>query len=55
MAKRIEINGKFYRLRRGELVEIPGEWLGKVTHPQTIRKRPSKATQGRRYKRKVQR
>ena len=42
MAKRIEIDGKFYRWRRGVLVEIPPEWVGKVTDPSTIRKRQSK-------------
>jgi hypothetical protein len=40
--KRIEKDGKFYRMRRGVLVEIPEEWVGKTTHKQTIRKRPSK-------------
>ena len=40
--KRIEIDGKFYRKRRGELVEIPPEWVGQTLHPQTKRKRPSK-------------
>ena len=30
------------RLRRGRLVEIPPEWVGRTTHPQTIRKRASK-------------
>jgi|GEM_PF-3301574 len=44
MAKRIEIDGKFYRMRRGTLVEIPSEWVGNTTHPQTIRKRQSKQT-----------
>lgn len=44
-----------YRERRGKLVKIPSEWVGKVTHPQTIRKRKSKQDQGRRYKSKVQR
>ena len=39
MGKRIEIDGRYYRMRRGKLVEIPPEWVGKVTHPQTIRKR----------------
>lgn len=53
--KRIEENGKFYRMRDGKLVEIPKEWVGKVTHPQTIKKRPSKAGQGRKYKSKSQR
>jgi hypothetical protein len=42
MSNRIEIDGKFYRKRRGQLVEIPPEWVGQVTHPQTMRKRPSK-------------
>ena len=42
MAKRIEIDGKFYRERRGVLVEIPAEWVGKITTEQTMRKRPSK-------------
>jgi hypothetical protein len=40
--KRIEKDGKFYRMRRGKLVEIPAEWVGEVVHPQTIRERPSK-------------
>jgi hypothetical protein len=31
-----------HRRRRGRLVPIPLRWLGEVTHPQTIRKRPSK-------------
>lgn len=42
--KRIEKDGKFYRLRRGKLVEIPAEWVGKVATPQTIRSRASKQT-----------
>lgn len=42
MSKRIEVDGKFSRMRRGELVEIPLTWVGKVTNPQTIRKRKSK-------------
>lgn len=29
MNKRIEKDGKFYRMRRGVLVEIPQEWVGK--------------------------
>lgn len=44
MAKRVELEGKFYRTRRGVLVEIPAEWLGKVTTPQTINSRDSKLT-----------
>ena len=39
---RVEVDGKFFRLRRGKLVEIPAEWLNKVTTSQTIRKRSSK-------------
>jgi hypothetical protein len=38
----VEVDGKVMRLRRGKLVEIPPEWVGKVTHKQTIRKRVSK-------------
>ena len=30
MSKRIEKDGNFYRERRGKLVEIPPEWLGRV-------------------------
>ena len=33
-----------HRERRGKIVEIPKEWRGKTTHPQTIRKRQSKMT-----------
>lgn len=40
--KRIEKDGRFYRLRRGKLVEIPVEWVGQVVYPRTIRERPSK-------------
>ena len=42
MGKRIEIKGHFYRMRRGELVLIPDEWVGETLHPQTKRKRRSK-------------
>ena len=42
MAKRIIKDGKAYRIRRGELVQIPDEWVGQTVHPQTIRKRQSK-------------
>jgi len=42
VSKRIEIDGKFFRKRRGVLVEIPAEWVGKTTDAQTIRKRTSK-------------
>ena len=33
-----------HRVRRGQLVEIPEEWRGQVTHRQTIMKRPSNRT-----------
>ena len=42
MTKRIQIGNHFYRIRRGVLVLIPDEWVGKTVHPQTIRKRKSK-------------
>lgn len=44
MSKRIDIDGKSYRMRRGVMVEIPAEWVGKIPTAQTIRKRPSKQT-----------
>ena len=53
--RRIELDGKFYRMRRGELVRIPDEWVGNTVHPQSIRKRPSKKSQGKRFKRKMMR
>jgi hypothetical protein len=37
--KRIEKDGKFFRMRRGKLVEIPAEWVGKTVHPQETRGR----------------
>ena len=40
--KRIEKDGKFYRIRRGKLVEIPLAWVGNVVYRQTVRERPSK-------------
>lgn len=42
MGKRLDIGGRAFRKRRGEWVEIPEEWIGKVPNPQTIRDRPSK-------------
>lgn len=42
MAKRVELNGKFYRERRGKLVEIPTKWVGRMPNEQSIRQRPSK-------------
>ena len=52
---RVEIDGKFYRKRRGILVEIPERWGGNTVCSQTIRKRKSKGGQGRKFKRKAQR
>lgn len=46
MAKRIEVDGKFYRMRRGVLVEIPCEWAGKIPTKQT-RKRRQRDARGR--------
>lgn len=37
--KRQEIDGKFYRMRKGKLVQIPEEWVGQVPHKQTTKKR----------------
>lgn len=42
MAKRIEKDGRFFRERRGKLVEIPLEWVGQTTSSRSIRQRPSK-------------
>ena len=44
--KRIEVDGKFYRMRRGKLVQIPDEWVGTTVTPQTKRKRLSKVASG---------
>lgn len=43
MSKRIEIDGKFYRKRKGKLVQIPDEWVGKIPTEQTMRKRKEDA------------
>lgn len=37
------------RIRRGKVVEIPEEWVGKTLHPQTKRKRRSKAGAAKRH------
>ena len=47
--KRVYVNGKWYRWRRGRWVRIPDKWVGVVAHAQTIRKRQSK------YPRKIKR
>ena len=41
-------DGKVYRKRRGVWVEIPREWVGKVTSRQTIAARQSKKHEHRR-------
>jgi hypothetical protein len=41
MAKRIEIDGVFYRKRRGKLVVIPEEWVGRTVTSRKIAKRHS--------------
>ena len=55
MGKLIKRDGKNYRVRRGVEVLIPEEWVGQVTHKQTIRKRASKKGQGVRFRKKAQR
>lgn len=42
--KRIDKAGKSYRIRRGKLVEIPAEWVGKFPTDKTKRQRPSRMT-----------
>lgn len=55
MSRLIEKDGKHFRMRRGKLVQIPAEWVGKVCDPQTIRKRPSKTIHKLRKTQSVQR
>ncbi len=38
---RIEIDGQFYRERRGKLVLIPAKWLNQVPTSRTMRNRAS--------------
>ncbi len=49
MNKPIMVDGVPHRRRRGRLVAIPLKWVGRVTSPQTINKRPSKMTAKRRH------
>lgn len=42
MSKSIEIDGRVYRHRRGKLVQIPPEWVGRTLHAQSKRSRPAK-------------
>jgi hypothetical protein len=46
--KPIVVDGKPHRMRRGKLVLIPEEWVGKTVHDKTIAQRPSKAPHKRR-------
>lgn len=43
MTGRVLVDGEWHRWRRGRLVPIPAAWVGQTLHPQTKRKRPSKA------------
>lgn len=52
MKKKIEIDGKFYRQRRGVLVEIPAQFLGRITTSKTIHDRKI-AAKVKRMKRRV--
>ena len=46
--KSIVVNGNRYRMRRGKLVKIPSQWVGRFPTEATIRQRPSKTTKKRR-------
>jgi len=52
MGKKIEIDGEYYRYRRGKLVKIPKEWVDQVIHDQIKKKRQSKYTK--KMKRRLQ-
>lgn len=39
MNGRVEIDGKFFRYRRGKLVEIPTQWVNKIPTGRTMRAR----------------
>lgn len=42
MAKKIICDDGVYRIRRGKLVKVPDEWVGRITTNETIRQRKSK-------------
>lgn len=42
MTSKIIRDDGVYRIRRGKLVKIPDEWVGKLTTNETIRQRKSK-------------
>lgn len=49
MAKAIEIDGDLYRKRRGKLVKIPEEWVGRTTSHLAKSRRHSKTEAKRIY------
>ena len=53
MGRRFEADGEFFRVRRGKTVKIPAEWVDKVPHEQTIRKRASKSREARKAPRNL--
>ena len=46
--KRIKMGDKYYRYRRGELVEIPIEWVGKTPNKNQMNNRKSRRYMSRR-------
>jgi len=52
MSKRIEIDGKFYRMRKGKLVQIPDEWVDKIPTKKTKRKRKTDSMNKKRERKK---
>lgn len=44
--KRIEQDDGYYRVRRGKLVRIPDEWVGRTLHPQHKRNRKEENIRG---------
>ena len=42
MAKKIICDDGVYRIRRGKLVKVHDEWVGRITINETIRQRKSK-------------
>lgn len=49
MAKMVLVDGVPHRMRRGKLVPIPKEWVGRHTTPKTIRQRKRTAEYRRRH------
>ena len=41
-------DGKVFRYRRGKLVQVPPQWVGRITTKETIRQRNSKQIHKRR-------